>query len=134
GAEVDSEILKKQWEQTQKHLASFSGRTKDIQGRPYLHFHDFIRWPGRKAKGALGSGLRAGLVLSNWNRRVAAKGGDGTATLESVKVSQLSSYLEGYRYHLCQDSEEVAEEKRRRESLLEALRGWKPDSLSDERY
>jgi hypothetical protein len=72
--------------------------------------------------------------VSNWNQWVAAQGGDGTATLESVKVSQLSSYLEGYRYDLCQDSEAVAEERQCRESLLKTLHGWRPDNPSDDRY
>jgi hypothetical protein len=59
---------------------------------------------------------------------------NGTETLEGVKVSRLSSYLEGYSYHLCRDPDEVAQERRRRESLLEALSGWKPGSRSDARY
>jgi hypothetical protein len=78
--------------------------------------------------------LRRGLVLSSWDRWVAANGGDGTATLESVNVSSLSNSLEGHRYHLCRDAADELEEKRRRESLLEDLRGWKPGSRSVDRY
>ncbi|HZA25841.1 MAG TPA: hypothetical protein VFA32_25140 [Dehalococcoidia bacterium] len=126
--------MKKLWKQTQKHLSSFPGRTRDIQGRPCLHFQDYIRWRGRKAKGDLRSGLGRGLVLASWNQWLAANGGDGAATLEGVKVSRLGSCLEGYRYHLCRDPEEAAEERRRRESLLKGLRGWKPGSASDDRY
>jgi hypothetical protein len=59
---------------------------------------------------------------------------NGTATVEGVKVSHLCGYLEGCLYHLCRDSEEAAADKRRRESLLEALRSWKPGSQSDDRY
>jgi hypothetical protein len=73
-------------------------------------------------------------VLSDWNQWVEANGGNGMATLEGVMVSRLDSCLEGYRYHLCRDPEEESEEMRRRESLLETLRGWNPDSLSDDRY
>jgi hypothetical protein len=134
GAEADGDVLRKQWEQTEKHLAGFSGRTRNIQGQPYLHFQDYIRWRGRKAKGDLESGLRRGLVLSSWNQWVAANGGDKTATVEDAKISFLTSYLEGYRYLLCRDSADEVEEKRRRESLLEDLRGWKPGSRSVDRY
>jgi hypothetical protein len=134
GAEADAIVLKKLWEQTEKHLARFSGRTRDIQGRPYLHFQDYIRWRGRKTKGALESSLRRGLVLSRWNRWVAANDGKESARIDGVKISFLASYLEGYRYHLCRDSAEEDEEKRRRESLLEDLRGWKPGSRSNDRY
>jgi hypothetical protein len=133
-AEADAKVLKKLWEQTEKHLAGFSGRTRDIQGRPYLHFQGYIRWRGRKAKGDLETGLRRGLVLTSWNRWVNDSERNGTGSLEGVKVSRLSSYPEGYRYHLCPDPEKVAEERRRRESLLEDLRGWNPGSRSDDRY
>jgi hypothetical protein len=61
-------------------------------------------------------------------------GRNGTAALEGVKVSRLSSYLEGYRYFVCRDPEEIAEEECRREALLEDLLGWKPGSRSDNRY
>jgi hypothetical protein len=133
GAEADVMVLKQIWQQTEKHLGRFPGRTRDIQGRPYLHYPDYLRWRGRKAKGDLQSGLRRGLVLSSWNRWVGANGGDGSATLESVKASCLTSYLEVYRYHLCRDSDDEMEEKRRRESLLQNLQGWKPGSRSDDR-
>jgi hypothetical protein len=134
GAEADAGALKQLWQRTENHLGRFPGRTRDIHGRPYLHFQDYIRWRGRKAKGDLRSGLGRGLVLASWNQWLAANGGEGSASLEGVKVSCLSSYLEGYRYRLCWDSADEVEEKRRRESLLEDLRGWKPGSRSDDRY
>jgi hypothetical protein len=131
GEEVEASVLDKLWQQTQKQLDRFSGRTSDIQGRPYLHYQDYGRWRGRKAKGQLGSGLRRGLVLNSWNQWVAANGGEGEASLESVGVSCLSSYLEGFRYHLCRDEYEAMEERRRRESPLEPLRIWKPGGGND---
>ena len=114
GAEADELPQKKLWQQTEKPLARFPGRTRDIRGRPYLHFQDYLRWRGRKAKGGLESDLRRGLMLSSWNQWLAANGGDEPATLEGVKVSRLDSFLEGYRYHLCRDSADELEEKRRR--------------------
>jgi hypothetical protein len=134
GAEADLMVLKQIWQRTEKHLSRFPGRTRDIRGRPYLHFQDYSRWRGRRGKGNLQSGLRRGLVLSNWNRWVDDSKRNGTATLDGVKVFQLSSCLEGYRYYLFRNSEEVAEERRRREGLLEDLSGWKPGSPSDDRY
>jgi hypothetical protein len=59
---------------------------------------------------------------------------DGEASLEGVKVSSISSYLEGCRYRLCRDDREELEEGRRRESLLLDLRGWQQGSRSDARY
>jgi hypothetical protein len=134
GAEADVEVLKQTWQRTEKHLGRFPGRTWDIRGRTYFHFQDYLRWRGRRAKGDHHSGLRRGLVLSSWNRWVNDSQRNGTTTLEGVKVSHLCGYLEGYQYHLCRDLAEIAEERRRRESLLEALRGWKPGSRSDDRY
>jgi hypothetical protein len=134
GAEADAEILRQVRGQTQKHLDRFPGRSRDIQRRPYLHFQDYLRWRGRKARGNLESGLRRGLVLSSWDQWVIATGAGEAVTLEGVKVSRLSSYLEGYRYHRCQNSAIETGEKRRRESLLRELRGWKPGSRSDDRY
>jgi hypothetical protein len=127
-------LLKKVWHQTEKHLSRFPGRTRNIRERTYLHFQGYLRWRGRKAKGGLESGLRRGLVVSSWNQWVAANGGDKTATVEDVKISFLTCYLEGYRYLLCRDSADEVEEKRRRQSLLEDLRGWEPGSRSADRY
>jgi hypothetical protein len=65
---------------------------------------------------------------------VAANGGKGKVSLESVKVSRLSSYLDGYFYRLHQNEAEAAKERRRRESLLEPLRPWKSESHSNDRF
>jgi hypothetical protein len=65
---------------------------------------------------------------------VSTRGRDGEATLEGVKVSPTSSYLEVCRYQTCRDENEEAEERRRRESLLRDLRGWQQGSGSDQRY
>jgi hypothetical protein len=134
GAEADVMVLKQIWQRTEKHLGRFPGRTREIQGRSYLHFQDYIRWRGRKARAGVESNLRRGLVLSSWNQWVADNGDGGVVRLECVKVGRFNCYLEGYRYRLCWDKDEVTEERRGRESLLLGLRGWKPGSRSDERY
>src|SRR5919106_1984750 len=48
GAEADLMVLKQIWQRTEKHLSRFPGRTRDIRGRPYLHFQDYSRWRGRR--------------------------------------------------------------------------------------
>jgi hypothetical protein len=93
GTEGDAGVLKKLWQQTEKHLGRFPGRARDIQGRPYLHLQDYLRWRGRKARGGVESGLRRGLLPSSWNQWMAATGGHGAVGLEGVKVDRLSCYL-----------------------------------------
>jgi hypothetical protein len=81
GAKVDATVAKQVWAQTQKPLAGFPGRTRDIQGQSYIHSQDYLRWRGRKARGDLQSGLRQGLVHGCWNEWVSTRGRDGEAVL-----------------------------------------------------
>ena len=78
--------------------------------------------------------MRTGLVVAPWNRWVEAQGGEGVAILAGVNVGKLQCYLDGYRYHLCPNAGELADELSRRESLLESLQVGKPDSSDDERF
>jgi hypothetical protein len=132
--EAEASIRDKLWQQTQRHLARFPGRTRDIQGRLYLDCQDYCRWRGRKAKGELLSGLRRGLVVSPWNQWVAGNGGEGKASLVGVQVSRLSSFLDAYIYRLHQNAAEAERERRRRESLLEPLSGWKPGRRHNDQF
>ena len=61
-------------------------------------------------------------------------GGEGAAFLAATEVAKLSCCLDGYRYRVCWDAEELAEELGRRESLLESVQVGKPDSSDDERF
>ena len=134
GSEVDAAVAIKLWQQTRKHLAGFPGRTRVIDERQYLSFADYLKWRGRRNKGDLKSGMRRGLVVSSWNQWVESQGGEGVATLAGVAASILDCYLDGYRYRVCQDAGELAEEVSRRESLLESVKVWEPDSSNDERF
>lgn len=134
GSDADAELTMKLWHKTRKYLARFHRRTSETEGRTYLSFNDYLKWMGRRAKGDLYSGMRTGLAVAPWNRWVGENGGEGVATLAGVKVGKLSCYLDSYRYRVCRDTLELAEEVSQRESLLDSLRVGKPDSSDDELF
>ena len=134
GSEACAAVSMKLWQQTRKRLAAFPGSTRVIDERQYLNFADYLKWRGRRNKGDLKSGMRRGLVVSSWNQWVESQGGEGVATLAGVASGILDCYLDGYRYRVCQDAGELAEEVSRRESLLESVKVWEPDSSNDERF
>jgi len=120
--------------QTTNHLVNFPGSTKEINGRPYLRFTDYLEWKVRETNVNLNSTIQKGIVASDWNEWVDDEGGEGTAILAGVKVGKLSSSPGGHLSHVFRDADELAIEVNRRESLLTSLRpGW-PDSLEKERY
>jgi len=133
-SEVESAVTIKLSKQTRKHMAGFPGRSREIEGRLYISFSDYLKWKGRRNKGGLKSRMRTGLVVAPWNRWVEAQGGEGWADLAGVKVGKLSCYVDGYRFRVCLDAGELEEEMSRRESLLESLQVWKLDSSDDERF
>ena len=134
GSEACAAVSMKLWQQTRKRLAAFPGSTRVIDERQYLNFADYLKWRGRRNKGDLKSGMRRGLVVSSWNQWVESQGGEGVATLAGVASSILDCYLDGYRYRVCRNAGELAEEVSRRESLLESVKVWEPDSSNDERF
>ena len=134
GSEACAAVSMKLWQQTRKRLAAFPGSTRVIDERQYLNFADYLKWRGRRNKGDLKSGMRRGLVVSSWNQWVESKGGEGVATLAGVASGILDCYLDGYRYRVCRNAGELAEEVSRRESLLESVKVWEPDSSNDERF
>ena len=134
GSEACAAVSMKLWQQTRKRLAAFPGSTRVIDERQYLNFADYLKWRGRRNKGDLKSGMRRGLVVSSWNQWVESQGGEGVATLAGVAAGILDCYLDGYRYRVCRNAGELAEEVSRRESLLESVQVGKPDSSNDERF
>ena len=134
GSEACAAVSMKLWQQTRKRLAAFPGSTRVIDGRHNLSFADYSKWRGRRNKGDLKSGMRRGLVVSSWNQWVESQGGEGVATLAGVASGILDCYLDGYRYRVCRNAGELAEEVSRRESLLESVQVGKPDSSNDERF
>lgn len=67
GLQADAGTLNKPWQQTENQLARFPGRTREIRGRRYFYFQNYLHWQSRRAKGDLQSGLRRGLVQSGWD-------------------------------------------------------------------
>ena len=134
GSEACAAVSMKLWQQTRKRLAAFPGSTRVIDERQYLNFADYLKWRGRRNKGDLKFGMRRGLVVSSWNQWVESQGGEGVVTLAGVAAGILDCYLDGYRYRVCRNAGELAEEVSRRESLLESVQVGKPDSSNDERF
>ena len=134
GSEACAAVSMKLWQQTRKRLAAFPGSTRVIDERQYLNFADYLKWRGRRNKGDLKSGMRRGLVVSSWNQWVESQGGEGVVTLAGVAAGILDCYLDGYRYRVCRNAGELAEEVSRRKSLLESVQVGKPDSSNDERF
>jgi hypothetical protein len=105
GQEVDQAETQVLRRQAVRSLAKFPGRTREIDGRPYLHFEDYRRWRGRKVKGDLQSGIQRGFVTTSWNVWVDAKRGEGVAALTGAPVEGLCCHVEPSQYQTFPDSE-----------------------------
>ncbi len=118
-AESDQDEVKELRRQAARRLVKFPGRTRDIDGRAYLHFEDYCRWRGRKVKGVLRAAVQRGFVTASWNAWLDANGGDGVATQAGVPVGRLEVWAEGCPYQTPVD--EADDYVRRRERLLDSL-------------
>ena len=78
------------------------------------------------------SGMIAGVAVTRWNQWVEGQGHKGSAILAGVDVGELDCYLDGYRYCLCRNVGELAEEMGQRQSLLESIEVGKPGGNDDE--
>lgn len=134
GSTTPGVATEKLWQQTAKHLTVFPGRTREIEGRPYLSFTDYAKWRGRLAEGDLTEGLHEGITIFDWNRWVDVEGDEGEATLAGIKVGKLSCYLDRYRNRVCQDAAELQSESERRSSLLRSLRAEESESYGVESF
>ncbi len=134
GTEASRELTDKLWQQTRKHLERFPGRTREIQGKQYLNWEDYLGWRGRRVKGNVASGLSSGLFMSRWNRWVEEQGGGGKATLAGTLVDKLGCHAEGYQYQVHEGNEGLDLERRQRQSLLESLWVNRPGSKAEERF
>ena len=116
----------KLWQQTRKHLAAFPGRTRFIDDRPYLSFEDYLKWRSRRCKGDLKSGMGSGVIVTRWNQWVEGQCGEDKAVLAGIEVGKLDCYAGAYRYRVCLDATELAEEVSLRKSTLESSQLGKP--------
>jgi hypothetical protein len=115
GSEAGQDEIRCLRKQVGRRLKSFSGRTREIGGRPYVSFEDYCSWRGRKVKGDLS--VSTGFTTASWNTWLDAKCAEGC--LAGVPVAQLTCYVDEHDYLLCPDGAEGRLE--RRASLLSAL-------------
>ena len=113
GNEVKQEEIKVLCQQISRRLKKFPGRTREIDGRPYINFEDYCSWQGRKVKGDLHSNVSAGFITASWNTWLDAKRGKGR--LAGVSAAPLQCYVEEHDYLVCPDG---AEGRLKRRTLL----------------
>jgi hypothetical protein len=114
GEEIDRKEIHALCQRAERHLRKFSGRTKEIDGRPYLNFKDYNACRGRRVADDLSACVLEGFITASWNRWVDA--GRGKSGLAGVPVERLECYVQEPDYLLCTDS--IEEHLNRRDSLL----------------
>ena len=68
GSQANREVLGNLWQLTKNHVSGLPVAEKEIDGRPYVRFSDYLKWRGCKAKGNLKADLQQGLVVGRWNQ------------------------------------------------------------------
>jgi hypothetical protein len=109
-------------------LKKFPGRTKEIDGRPYLNFEDYCSWSGRKVKAKLRSCISAGFLTASWNTMIDAQG--EKPTMAEVPVHRLEYWLEEQDYIVCPAG--TGERLKRRESLLNVMDNARLEQMNGE--
>ena len=100
-------------------LSTFGGRTRQIDGRPYIHLDDYRGWSGRMAGDDLA--IIEGFVTASWNAWVEAAGDN--PKLAGIPVSKVNTPLEEGDFFVCEDPAR----RRRREERALPLRLWMID-------
>lgn len=103
------------------HVATFTGRTTQIDGRDYLSFTDYLKWQGRKAKDEDNFNRIEGVVTASWNAWVDAHGGDGVAELADVKVFTIERSNHEF---IALPADEAFAAQQRRRAQTDRLRAW----------
>jgi hypothetical protein len=102
-------------------LSTFTGRTKEIDARLYIHLDDYRAWSGRKAGGDLE--VTECVVTQSWNAWVEA-GGDAPE-LAGIRVGKLDLALEDEAFFSC-GNPEYRQRREEKASMIRArmdLRG-----------
>lgn len=94
-----------------------------MDGRPYLHFHDYRRWRGWLVKGDLRRLVKPGFLRASWNQWVEGHGGDMVAAVADVAVYHFTSWAENAPVEECLP-DEAAAKLAVRHKLLSSLRAW----------
>ena len=103
GSEIDQEEIKALRRQGSRRLKRFTGRMKEIDGRPYISFGDYCSWRDRQVKGDLHSNVYPGFITFSWNTWLDAKG--TKKRLAGVPANRLQSYSEEHDYLVCVPTE-----------------------------
>jgi hypothetical protein len=119
GKEASREEIQKFQEKARKNLAKFTGRTRKIDKREFLHFQDYYIWPGRKVKNDLKSEGEKGLVTASWNQWVQGQG----PKVNDITVKPLQYPVDEQDYYVCNSGTEEA--LHRRNEILEDARRWR---------
>jgi len=132
GSKLPEAVLAKLRQDATEHIQSFPGRIKEIDGRPYLSFSDYVKW-GRQREDDPAPDRHYGINMRRWNQRVEADEKDDAAILAGVTVGELRVYFEKYRHHVCDSAKELVNEVGRRESFLDSYRPERPSRLEGRR-
>lgn len=95
-------------------LLRFTGRTREIDARPYIHLDDYRAWSEREAGDALE--VTKGVATASWNAWVEASG--NCPELTGIRVSKLESGLEDKDFFPCADPKC----RRRRDEMASKIR------------
>jgi hypothetical protein len=102
--EADEGLIASVRRQTKAALVKFTGRTREIDGRGYLHIDDYRAWPGRRVRGELR--VLDGILASSWNKWVDRQGGEGQAELGGSRVRKLNALVELSDFIICSGEDE----------------------------
>ena len=117
--EADDNTLWDNRAATRNRLASFVGRTQEIDGRRYLRFEDYARWKGRSVKGKLHK--EPGIVAASWNSWRTPQG--PAAILADVSVVPLTCWDADAPFTV-HEAEAASKLARERADLLRSCRRW----------
>ena len=99
-------------------LGRFQGRTRELEGRLYLHFEDYAHWRGRYLTGDLAKLVEPGFTMASWHAWVREQGGP-LAKVAGVTVEEIGCWADGQSYQVCADAAGKQEQRR---LLFERLR------------
>jgi len=126
--EIDRKEVHGFCQRAERHLKKFPGKTKEIDGRPYINFADYRSWRGRRVKDDLSSCMSEGFITASWNTWADAQ--KGKRDLAGVPVGRLECYVQEDDYLLCANRTE--EQPKQRELLLRITGEKESSKISEE--
>jgi len=117
---ADEIVIAQLRQQAAAAVAGFTGRTREIDGRLYLHIDDYRAWAERKLPGDLK--VVAGIVVRSWNDWVDRQGGEGQAELAGTKVRHLIALADRCDFTVGSDPDELLRQRRQRQTINQLTR------------